>query len=260
WNGLMTHNPTIHRAPDGTYLLYNNGTTYDFDVPTPDAPITSADFWKFGAARQRQRIGLATAPSLLGPWSRPDRPILEPREGKWDALMTTNAAPCVLDDGSVILAYKSTASQQDLLRYGVARAPHYAGPYQRLRDDPIFDFGPTNHVEDACIWREDGRFHLLMKDMTGAICGEQYAGIHAISDDAIHWRLANVPKAYSREVIWTDGRVTRQGCVERPQLLIQAGRPTHLFAATADGPGGFIHARRSWTLCIPLSDPRQSAS
>jgi len=67
------------------------------------------------------------------------------------------------------------------------------------------------------------------------------------------WALSNPPKAYSRRVRWDDGSVTEQGALERPQLLLQEGRPTHLFAAAGDGPGGFDHCTRTWNLVIPLA-------
>jgi len=47
--------------------------------------------------------------------------------------------------------------------------------------------------------------------------------------------------------------VTHQGQFERPQLLIENGRPTHLFAATGDGPGGFDKMSSSWNMVVPLN-------
>jgi hypothetical protein len=68
----------------------------------------------------------------------------------------------------------------------------------------------------------------------------------------IHWRLADDPLAYSRDILWDDGTVTLQGHFERPQLLIQNGQPTHLFAATSDGIGGFDNMTRTWNMVVPL--------
>jgi hypothetical protein len=42
------------------------------------------------------------------------------------------------------------------------------------------------------------------------------------------------------------------GQLERPFLLFENGRPTHLFAATMDGPGGFNNATESFSFAIPL--------
>ena len=116
WDGRATHNPTIHKWRD-TYLLYYIGITYSGEAPTPQRPLKPSDPLRL-VARASQRIGLATSKSVRGPWTRAGSPVLEPRPGKWDALMTTNPAPCVSPDGEVLLIYKSTAHQKDLLRMG----------------------------------------------------------------------------------------------------------------------------------------------
>jgi hypothetical protein len=266
WDGRMTHNPTIHRRGD-TYMLYYTGTTYTGPTPTPERPCTPE---MRNEARANQRIGLATAPSPAGPWTRRGAPVLEPRPGKWDGLMTTNPAPCVLPEhgnrpdgpdgsGGVLLVYKSAADQRDLLRMGVARAADVEGPYERLTDGPIFRFDDTgDHVEDAYVWHDGTRFQLIMKDMRGGICGERGGGIHATSDDGVHWTVSQPAKAYSRAVRWDDGTVTTQHRLERPQVLVEDGVPTCLFLATS-APVNSDDARardeRTWTIAIPLRRP-----
>lgn len=251
WDGRMTHNPTIHKHKD-TYLLFYTGTTYDGPMPTPENP----EVWgspKNRQARQNQRIGLATARSVRGPWIRSDKPVLEPRPGKWDGLMTTNAAPCVRAGGRILLGYKSSANQKDLLRMGVATAPHFSQPFRRLSEEPIFNFDQTgDHVEDGYIWWENNRYNMVMKDMRGGISGEKGGGILASSRDGVRWETARPAKAYSRTIRWDNGETTVQGQLERPQLLIQDGRPTHIFFATGNGGGGYDHMTKSWSMVIPL--------
>ena len=251
WDGRMAHNPTIH-ACGGTYLLFYTGTTYREPAPTPGSPA------KWGSdlvlsARANQRIGLATSESIYGPWARRAEPILLPRKAKWDALMTTNPAACILDDRRVLLMYKSAADQDDLLRVGVVQAEHFGGPYSRLKDDPVFRFDDTgDHVEDPYIWHSEGHLELIMKDMNGGICGEPNGGIHATSENGTDWQISKPALAYSRTVTWDDGTTTTQGCLERAQLLIQDSEPTHVFFATADGPGSYTRATRTWNMVIPL--------
>jgi hypothetical protein len=252
WDGRMTHNPTIHRLGN-TFLLYYTGTTYK--EPKPIAKDSHLDPGLFIEARANQRIGLATANSVYGPWTRRDEAILTPRSGKWDSLMTTNPAPCIRPDGSVLLIYKSTGNQKDLLRMGVAYAKHYEGTYERLRDDTIFRFDETgDHIEDGYVWwaKENNRYEIIMKDMNGGICGEKHAGIHGYSIDGVHWHISDPPLAYSRKIRWDDGSETNQGSLERPQLLFKDGHATHLFAATANGPGGFSKATETWNMVVPL--------
>lgn len=247
WDGRMTHNPTIHKSGD-TWLLYYIGSTFAGERPTPEELRSGAR--KTGECYDNIRIGLATAPSLRGPWTRRDRPVLGPRPGKWDGKIVTNPAACVRRDGSVLLVYRSNTPAG--LRLGLARATSFEGPYERVRDEPVFELPGGNHVEDPYLWDAGDHLEMIAKDMTGGITGEKHAGVHARSADGVRWELAANPKAYSRTVRWSDGTVTTQGALERPQLLFQDGRPTHLFAATGDGPGGFRAASNTWNLVIPL--------
>jgi len=249
WDGRMTHNPTIHKAGD-TYLLYYTGTTYP--EPTPTKPGQVDPEWRL-RARANQRIGLATSNSIFGPWHRPAAPLLDSRPGCWDGLMTTNPAPCLLENGSVLLLYKSTADQGTPIQYGVAAADTWDGPYERLSDDPIlqFDEGGVSY-EDAYLWRENGMFQMIFNDIHGKITGEHHGGAWAVSEDGLNWRLGDPVKAYSRTVRWNNGTETVEGNVERPQLLIQDGVPTHLFAATANNNGWYADATETWNMVFPL--------
>lgn len=248
WDGKMTHNPTIHEH-EGTYLLFYTGSTYQADMPNKEHPNVSEELYK--EARQNQRIGLATAPSPTGPWKRYDQAILEPRPGHWDSFMTTNPAPCVRPDGSILLLYKSTSRHRTKIQYGVAHAQQAHGPYERLSEEPIFK-GDISY-EDAYIWFEDGRHHMLFKDMSEHFCDEKDAGAYATSIDGVQWQVAANPKGYSKKVLWDDGSITQQGSFERPQLLIENGKPTHLFAATSDGTEGFWDAQNTWNMVRPLT-------
>ncbi len=247
WDGRMTHNPTIHKSGD-TFLLYYIGSTYSGEAPGEEELRSGKA--KLGRSYDSIRIGLATSRSVLGSWKRPDRPILGPRPGKWDGKIVTNPAVCVRRDGSVLLVYRSNTPQG--LRLGAARAATFEGPYERVSDEPVLQLEGGNFVEDPYIWESGQHFEMIAKDMTGGITGEKHAGIHAMSGDGLSWRLAPEPKAYSRAVRWDDGTLTTQGSLERPQLLFQDGRPAFLFAATADGPGGFRAASNTWNLVIPL--------
>jgi hypothetical protein len=231
WDGLVAHNPTIHKYKD-TYLLFYTGTTY------PER--------NYDVAWAAKRIGLATAKSVRGPWIRRDAPILDPRPGRWDNQITSNPAPCVLPDGKVVLVYKSTrtghwAQGFDFdLRMGVALADTYEGPYRHVSEEPILTFAGTrnSNAEDAYVWHEKDGFHMLCKvfDAGADLIGEDDGGIHAISADGVHWELAANPRGYSRTIQWADGRMETMQRLERVQLLIEGGIATHaIFAIIQQG-------------------------
>lgn len=249
WDGKMTHNPTIHKYGQ-KYLLFYIGSTYSAEDPSVAELSADTPPPACRESYENIRIGMAIADSVFGPWERLADPILSIRPEKWDQRIVTNPAPCVLGDGSILLYYRSNTP--DGLRIGVAKAKGLGEPFVRISDEPVLTFNDGSFVEDPYVWWTGERIELLAKDMTGGITGEKHAGVQAWSRDGIAWELCQPPKAYSRKVVWENGEVTVQGSLERPQLLIKDGKPTHLFAATADGPGGFYKANHTWNMVIPL--------
>lgn len=253
FDGLTTHNPRIVKA-DGYYVLYYFGNTYDRPQPAYDE-----DVWVTGLAKEawmNKRIGMAYSKSIKGPWIRADQPMLNPRKGKWDASITSNPSPVVLPDGSVYLLYKSSPFNYDPpLLLGAAKASSFKGPFERLSDNPIFSFHTKekhdNDVEDPFVWWNGKEYELIMKDRFGHICGEEGGGIHAFSTDGVSWRLADQVKAYSKKILWDDGSTTIQANFERPFLLFENGKATHLFAATGSGSGPY-QFDKTWNMVIPL--------
>jgi hypothetical protein len=249
FDARSTHNPHIRKVGDTFVLLYM-GTAYE--GPTPDAQ--HQEVWRsprYLTTWANKRIGLATSKSVHGPWKRLDKPLLEPRPGEWDSIATTNPSLCPLPDGSFLLAYKSRKENLGNLQVGVARGPSYLGPWTRQPQPWLFRGQPA-HVEDPFLWHEDGLVQALMKDMTGEICGEKHAGVHVTSKDGLQWEFGRATLAYTRKLRWSDGRTIQQASLERPQLLLENGRPTHLFAATCDGPGDLKDMTRTWNAVIPL--------
>ena len=254
FDALNQHNPSI-KFWNGTYYLFYIGTTYGGPIPGPGDQISSeraSEVWN------NKRIGVATAKSIYGPWKRPDQPLIEPRRpGHWDCTITTNPSAAILPDGTTYLIYKSREYAGSTLQLGIARAPRPDGPYERLQNDPIFKFSnPDFHVEDPFIWYDNGLFHVIMKDdfknNCGGITGEWGAGVYAISTDCINWNIHSNPKAYSRKVTWDDGTITTQCNLERPNLLFQNGKATHLFLATGNGRNPYEFEGVTWNMVIPL--------
>jgi len=208
-----------------------------------------------------KRIGLATAPSILGPWTRPDAPALDTRPGHWDAVLTSNPAACVRKDGRILLIYKSTLEpltkgvMPTPFQLGLAVTEDWTEPFVRAVDTPILAFEDKDaHVEDPFFWHSGDHYEMIMKDMTGKLCGEPFSGVHATSEDAIRWEISKPPLAYSRTVSWTDGRREQRPLFERPQLLFSdKGRPTHLFAATGSGDPAVGNIEDTWNMVIPLA-------
>lgn len=252
WDGRATHNPFITKHDD-TYILFYTGTTYPFEsVPTND---TLKENEGYILCQSNKRIGIATSTSVFGPWKRQTEPILPVRPGEFDSFLTSNAAPSVNEDGSVILVYKARQyvdNKMGPMTLGAAYAPHYLGPYDTRSSRPLLSIQDHGEIEDPYIWRTKQGYSMIAKDMEGSICGEKYGGVYAESSDGFNWTLKNGYKAYSRDVFWESGEKQKMGSFERPFILFEDGKPTHLFAATSDGPGGFVSARNTWNMVIPI--------
>jgi len=253
FDGCTTHNPRIVKSGD-YYVLYYFGNNYD--EPTP---AFTENVWESGLGQKawmHKRIGMAYSRSIAGPWKRVDQPILNPRKGEWDASITSNPSPVVLPNGKVYLVYKSSPlNYNPPLLLGAAQADSFLGPYRRLSEKPIFSFhtdqNHENDVEDPFVCHNGQQFELIMKDRYGKICGEEGGGIHAYSKDGIDWHLSKSVKAYSKTIQWDDGTTSHQANFERPFLLFENGKPTHLFAATGDGSAPY-QFERTWNMVIPL--------
>lgn len=259
FDGRMTHNPSIRKVGD-TYLLFYIGVTYTVDLPADPTQIghetiKGTDRW-IREIWQRKRIGLATSQSINGPWTRCDEPILLPRRGKWDRGTTSNPSPFVMSDGSIYLAYKSSYCTKgtDLAPFniGIARADSWDAPFVRVTDDPCFQMPPGEHfVEDPFLWHADGEFHIIMKDLTGNLCGEKGCGIYAHSKNAIDWEWGDPIIAYTRDVAWQDG-AEHVGQIERPQLVFEDGAMAYFTAASAYSEGDLQGVTDSWVSVFPL--------
>ena len=233
WDGMMTHNPSI-QYHDGKYVLYYIGTTYDFEQPKDSIPSRKM----YEKAWNKKRIGIAVSDSPLGPFTRMDEPILTPRSDNWDAAITSNPAPFIHNDGSVLLVYKSAPvpyperNQNRTLQFGIARADHYLGPYERVGENNRIEFTPIDtDVEDPYIWNDGEKYYLLAKCMNDEVTGEAQSGFLATSKDGISWQISDEPKAYSRTITLNDGSTETMKKLERPQVLIENGKPTHVFFA-----------------------------
>ncbi len=234
----MAHNPTVLRYRN-EYLLYFIGTTYEGEPRIDDAEMRSEVYGRI-------RIYLARSASPAGPWTVLPEPVFTTIPDNWDSSIVTNPAPCVGPDDRIYLFYRSNPPQG--LRIGLAIADRPEGPYVRQGNGPVLE---GFSVEDPFVWHDGKDFRMFAKDMDGSITGEKHAGAAFVSANGIKWEYSH--KAYSRTVVDSRGNEIHLGSLERPQPLIEAdGSMRYLFAAAADGPGGFRNAANTWNACCLL--------
>lgn len=227
WDATTCHNPHIQYLEGKYYLFYMGNSD--------------------GKTRTK-RIGVATATALEGPWTRCDRPILEAgEEGAWDDHCTTNPAFLRHPNGQCWLYYKSWNNEEyeEAVRgirgnrkYGLAMADHPEGPYTRYSGNPLVDFsvyGNNRQVEDAFVWYQDQKFHLIMRDM-GFFNHE--VGLYFESEDGLHWEAPQIGWYEAAHYIQeppAPSHLRRYGRFERPQLLMKNGKPAYMFNAMQGG-------------------------
>lgn len=242
FDGMMTHNPSIHYH-NGKYVLFYLGLTYDFERPVDTVPTREM----YERAWNNKRIGVAVSESVHGPWKRLKDPLLEPREDHWDAAIISNPAPVIHDDGSVFLIYKSAPcgyperNTHYAMYFGAAGADHYLGPYERISENNRVTLENVSaDVEDPCVWYDGEYYQMLAKCMDESVTGEKGTGFFAYSRDGIYWQLPERPASYSMTLRWADGSTVKMKRMERAQVFLQNGKPSHVFYACID-PDGEIY-------------------
>ena len=229
WDATTCHNPSI-KYVDGKYCLFFMGNS--------------------NGKTNTKRIGLATAPSLNGPWTRPDSPLLLPGpEGAWDDHCTTNPAFIKHPNGQYWLFYKSWNTKEyetstDPLvkgnrKYGLAISDKLEGPYVKYEDNPVIDYsgkGNNAQLEDAFVWLDKGKFKMLARDM--GVYNHQ-DGLYIESKTGKKWNEPEI--AYFNADHYgivqppPPKYLNKYGRFERPQLLFQKGKPAYLFTTSQGG-------------------------
>ncbi len=227
FDATTCHNPLIKKV-DGIYCLFFMGNS--------------------NGKTNTKRIGLATAPSIYGPWKRPDKPLLEAGEaGAWDDHCTTNPAFLKHPNGQYWLYYKSwntheyetaTTEIKGNRKYGLAISDKLEGPYIKYSSNPIIDFSKkcdNCQFEDAFIWMDKKGFNIIARDMgffnnTDGIIMESKKGIHWDEPKIAYYgadKYIQQPPAPSY--------LKKYGRFERPQILFMDGKPAYLFTTSQGG-------------------------
>ncbi|MBK1876973.1 glycoside hydrolase family protein [Pelagicoccus mobilis] len=251
WDGLCTHNPTIHKF-DGKYYLYYMGNTGDGQIV--GVPGKHKLNWLH---RNNQRIGVAVADSPEGPWKRFDTPVLDisPNDDAIDSLMTSNPSICRGPDGRFLMVYKAVGKEVELPKggpvvHGIATADSPTGPFTKF-EKPIFTFeGERFPAEDPYIWYQDGKYRAIVKRIKHIGHKRHFSLVHYDSFDGFDWQQAKHFEISERIVTWEDGVVQQFDHLERPQVFIENGEPVALLCATDIYDENNV--RQSFNMQIPL--------
>jgi hypothetical protein len=235
WDQIGAYNPYICRF-GGKYYLYYVSKSYP--------AITAEGLIELAAAggrspnwmpvRNAQRIGVAVADSLDGPWKRLDKPILGP--GGPIKNVTVNPAVCAGPDGKFHMMLKGDDPAKAQTIQACAIADYPEGPWTYSPNAAFADAC----TEDACLWfdtkaqRYYAVVHILFKPLLAMI----------ISRDGTHWEEAAQFTLTRKQAKLDDGKIFTPARMERPFMLLDADdKPSRLYVAVmADG--------RTYNLCL----------
>ncbi|MEI7732293.1 MAG: glycoside hydrolase family protein [Verrucomicrobiota bacterium] len=225
WDGLCTHNPTVHKF-DGKYYLYYMGNT-------GDGKAMKTLNW---VHRNNQRIGVAVAESPAGPWRRADKPLVDVTPGSHDALVTSNPSVTRRPDGGYLMVYKAVADKKPMPFGGpvvhlVATSDSPEGPFKK-HPEPVFTKAGENFAaEDPFIWYGPDRYWAIVKDNAGHFTGAGKSTALFESPDGFSWKLSQHALVATTEITWEGGRKQKLNSLERPQLFFENGVPVVLMYA-----------------------------
>lgn len=110
----------------------------------------------------------------------------------------------------------------------------------------------SSRFGDPFVWKENGLYRMIAKDMHGNVCKEKYGGVYAWSESGEQWNVVKGQTAYSRNVLWSDGQVRLMGNLDRPFILFEEGKARCIYFAVSDGTDSFMDASNTWNAAIPL--------
>lgn len=236
WTAGSVCNP-IHIIIGDRIYLYWTGTFWTGGITYPLVGTP---------ARNNQRIGVAytSINTPGGPFTLyENNPLLPPRPGEWDELLTNNPFPYIAMDGSLKMVYKScTIAAPTTLKIGIAEATnpftwtHAAAPIAGI-----------DNVEESGVWREGEFMYLLTKGQDSSIVPAGNGILlysktgnpgdwHIVTDQTRGWRLTTCTTVLTSAL---------RGRMERPYVYVENGKAAAFFLVvlSSDGLTSFNHGR-----------------
>lgn len=254
WDASNAHNPHVTRMMDPVSGKYRY---YLYFIATRDDD-TMEDDWMDNIINQR--VGVAMADSLQGPWKRHKEPVVEMPNASLHHYLV-NPGVCQLPDGRFLMVLKGRGKGKNGkpkgYRQGWALADRPEGPFIVQENLLIPD---SFLAEDPYVWVQDGWILAVVKDWQGKISGTP--GISFVrgkmqADNTVQWSIPKHANVALKEIRWDDGISTKLNRIERPSILVnKKGLPTHLFAAASvkkpsKGPATGLDTL-PFNLCLPL--------
>jgi alpha-L-fucosidase len=233
WDAITAHNPKIEYFEGKYYLYYVSTNMGDKDYTQQDLVETARTGYShpnWSILRPNQRTGVAVATSLSGPWTRMDRPLIEP-SGPITTL-TVNPAITRGKDGRYYLIVKGDKPNETrfIRNQAMAISGSPSGPFEML-PKPVIDYLDT---EDMSVWYDAKRDYY-------------YAVFHAhtfigmvSSSDGLNWKKATEYVLMHKKIPVDNGTFLEPDRMERPFVYRENGEPRVLSVAVKKGDDSYI--------------------
>lgn len=263
WDAYNAHNPCVTRMKDPDtgkmryYLYYIANRDDNLLSEGEGVPAAQANDWWDRIIMQR--VGVAVADSLNGPWTRHAEPVISPPTGPLNHYLV-NPGIVQLPDGAYLMCLKGRSDSPPFgsMIHGWALADRPEGPF--VAQETLL-FSKNILAEDPCVWVKDNYVHAAVKDWKGGVSGTpgiarvraKLSSLGGIPKGGLKWEIPKNSNLADRSIKWDDGEVTELDAIERPFILLdEHGNPSHLFTAASVHNPFASRDNIPFNLCQPL--------
>lgn len=203
WDELTAHNPKVKKFGDKYYLYY----------------ISSRSGPTYGHTRDSQRIGVAIAEHITGPYEHLDTPIVEPSKPVFN--ITVNPGVVKTPQGDFLMILKGDIKPKRPTErmpqrvQGLAKSEQPEGPFRIQPYLALADFD----TEDASIWYDQQR-----KRYYAIFHAHSHIGL-ITSTDGRHWQKARHYEVTQKTFPGKGNDPYEVRSIERPFVFIEDYQP-----------------------------------
>ncbi|MFT4569089.1 MAG: alpha-L-fucosidase, partial [Saprospiraceae bacterium] len=241
WDAITAHNPKIKYFEGQYYIYYISTNLGEQDYNEKDltnlAGMGGLENKDRKSLRTNQRTGVAVASSLNGPWTRMEKPLIEP-EGPITTL-TVNPAIEMGEDGKYYLIIKGDKPNEKrfIRNQAIAISDSPTGPFE-IQEKAVIDDLDT---EDVSMWYDSER-----KRFYATFHAHDFIGM-ITSENGTDWKKSNEYVLMPKSIALADGSDLIPDRMERPFIYIENGQPKVLSLAVKKGD-------ESYTVFIPIKE------
>ena len=228
WEFATAHNPNVCVANGKLYLYYISTDlegVYDGDREGQSVSKWIASNWSI--ARNRQRIGLATASNPDDTFTRISKPVVVPQEGVFKNIAVNPAVIFSKGKFTMIMKGDDIGHEKDFRIQLAGHSKSGEGPFE-FEKKPVYDQAQT---EDATLWYDQ---KLKQYFMVCHVIGKPNLLLLS-SKDSYQWKSEESSVFTKKEILLDNGEIWKPERMERPFVLTdKKGQPIMLFVAIKD--------------------------